>query len=178
MNTFNDSRECFKWHELIGDMTLHEEYRENEFDLDWLRRKGWIVVPTERAQHFTLDEISTMVSALNKRGFVECVAVATEPLEPLPTCYTMAVTEKDFNAFNQECGLFRFLLTDHARSWAVSCSESYNLFAGPPDLVEDILGNSVADAWRSLWGFLDQSGIDPSGSLRQTAKRYLSLLEK
>lgn len=163
---------------MVRDMTLHEEYRENEFDLDWLRRKRWIVIPVERAQHFIPDEISTMVSALIRRGFVECVAVATEPLDPLPTCYSMAITESDFNSFNKECGLFRFLLTDDGRNWAVSCSESYNLFAGPHDLVEEMVGQSVADAWRSFWRFLDQPSIDPDGALRRAAKRYLSLIEK
>ena len=178
MNVLTNSEDCNRWHELVRDMTLHEEYWESEFDLDWLRGKGWIVIPAERAQHFIPAEISTMVSALNRRGFAECMAVATEPLDPLATCYTLAITESDFISFNKECGLFRFLLTDDARNWAVSCSESYNLFAGPRDLVEQMLGQSVADAWRSFWTFLDEPSIDPDGLLHQAAKRYLSLIEK
>jgi hypothetical protein len=153
-------------------MMLDDEPLRSEFDLAWVRQKEWEVVPVERAQHFIPEEIKAIVSALAGRGCVQCIAVATEELGPLPSCFELSVSEEDFYEFNKELGLFRCLLTDQDRSWAISCTESYNLFAGPASLIEAMLGKSVEDAWKAYWEFIAQPSVDPYGMLHQSATRY------
>jgi hypothetical protein len=173
MNPIRNAETCKKYQERVKAMMLHQEYLENEFSLDWIRENEWIVVPVERAQHFILEEIVAIVAALIHAGYSECLAIATEPLGPYPACYHLSLSVEDFHSFNCECGLFRYLLTDQSRTWAISCSELYNLFAGPSKLVEAMLGRSIQDAWLEFQNFIDQPSVDPDGLLRRSASRYL-----
>src|SRR5947209_13132112 len=95
---------------LLEEMTLSEENQEYHFSPDWIRARGWKVVPVEDGDHFTPGEIATLVPALQQGGYTECVALATEPLSPYPACYRLSISEEDFCNFNSECGPFRYLL--------------------------------------------------------------------
>jgi hypothetical protein len=159
-------------------MMLDDEPLRSEFDLAWIRQKEWEVVPVERAQHFIPEEIKAIVSTLADRGCAKCIAVATEELGPLPSCFELSVSEEDLYEFNQELGLFRCLLTDLDRSWAISCTESYNLFAGPKTLIEAMLGKSVEEGWKAYWDFVAQPSVDPYGMLHQSAARYAVALSR
>ena len=172
MKPTNNNAKCTEYQTLVREMMLESEPQRTEFDLAWIRQKEWEVVPVERAQHFFPGEIKAIVSALAGRGYSKCIAVTTEELGPLPACYELSISEEDFSEFNRELGLFRCLLTDQDRSWAISCTESYNLFAGPESLIETMLGKSVNDGWRAYWEFIAQPHMDPLGMLHQSATRY------
>lgn len=153
---------------LIADMTDGDI----NFNAKWVHHAGWKVVPVESGMRFSGEDISKLVSALNDRGFFECLAVATEPLDPLPCCYRMLISEGELHEFNRVCGLFRFLITDLQRRWAVSCSEWYNLFAGPQGLLEAMLGKSIEDARSEFLNYAASLARSPDDPLLKIARHY------
>ena len=160
---------------LVVQMAALREDRGYDFDHVWIQQKDWIVVPVEDTGHFAEEEINDIVSSLNSAGHFTCLAVGTPDLPPpLPRAYEMAVSVEDFRTFNAECGLFRFLLTDEKLLWAISCNEWFNLFAGPPALVEAMLGMSVAKARADFLDYarLVEGGAE-KGKLVQAAEEYL-----
>ncbi len=126
-----------------------------EFSTEWIREHGWKVVPVEDGNHFAPQDIAALVPAMKKAGYSECFAVASEPLGDLSACYRLLITEEDFRNFNAECGLFRYIVMDEARSWAISCNEWYNLFAADPALLE---------ARASFVGYIKKDSIPPINS--------------
>ena len=82
--------------------------------------------------------------------------VATEPMGLLPSCFQLAMIPEDLHAFNHEC---RAAFVSYSRrktmSWAISCSELYNLFAGEQSLVEAMLGIPVEVARKRFLAFAE-----------------------
>jgi hypothetical protein len=155
MKAITEAREIEKYKKLAAEMMLADEYEEGDFRPDWILQRRWKVVPVEDGNHFRPWEIATIVPALQNAGYHHCVAVATEPLDPFPPCFQLAITPDDLREFNRECGLLRFLLTEDTRSWAISCNELYNLFAGEQSLVEAMLGISVEEARKRFLAFAE-----------------------
>jgi hypothetical protein len=159
---------------LIDEMMIASGSYERDFDPAWLRLRKWKVVPSASEYgHFGPEEISRVVPVLNNAGYSQCLAVATEPLDPLPLCYDVVVSAEDFRNFRQECGLLRYLLMDEARSWAISCYGGYKLFAGPTELLERLLGQSIPAAQKNFRAFIHS--IDPGitdSLLLRMASRY------
>jgi hypothetical protein len=156
-------------------MTLADSRRGHEFNDEWVQQCGWKVVPVEDACHFAPDEIETIVPALLDAGYSECVAVATEPLDPAPACYRLSISAEDLREFNRVCGPFRYLLMDEDQNWALSCSEWYNLFAGKPELLEAMLGKPISEAREEYLSFATALAKSPDEPLLQVAKRYAAL---
>jgi hypothetical protein len=172
MNAITEQVEIEKYHSLVAGMMVDAI----QFDPDWILRKGWKVVPVESGMRFSEQDIQKIVPVLRKAGFVECLAVATEPLDPMPSCYRMSITETEFDEFNRICGLFRFLITDESRAWGVSCTEWYNLFAGPPDMLTAMLGKPIDEAREEYLNFATLlAKDDPDEPLLQVAKHYATL---
>ena len=144
-----------------------------EFEIDWLRRSGWRVVPTESGTRFSREDAKRIVHALGDASHLRCVAVATENLERIPTCYTVAIAEACFQRLNRALGVFRFLVTDEARSWAILCTEWYNLYAGPGALVKNMVGAPAALAFEAFRRFASALAKgDLSYPLLEMARRY------
>jgi hypothetical protein len=175
MQAITEQEQVYRYRELVQAMTESEPGQADQFNTEWLLHQDWKVVPVEDVSHFSPEQRDHMVAALNRAGYQEGVAVATEPLGDMPECYTIEISEMGLEEFNRECGLFRFLLTTKDRYWAISCTESYNLFAGPPELLEAMLGKSIKDAWQAYWDFIGQPSMDPNGLLHQSANRYAAL---
>jgi hypothetical protein len=175
---------------LIKEMMLTDEGLEYEFNSTWVQRNGWEIVPVESAMRFPEEDIPRIVSVLNRAGYLQCVAifneagyikrlpvvVTSDPPSEMPTCYFLTINEQGFRKFNQELGIFRSVLMPDDRSWAISCNESYNLFAGFPDLLEPLLGKSIPEARQEFAEFaaLLAEG-DASCALLKIAERYASL---
>lgn len=159
----------------VREMTAVEQ--PAGFNPEWVHTHGWKVVPVEDTGHFSDEEIAVLVVALNQAGFTECLAVATEWLDPAPTCYRLVVSEEGLRQFNEECGLFRYLLTDESRAWAISCNEWYNLFAGPQELLEEMLGKPIEEARGEFheYASLLATGQNPDESILQAARFYAAL---
>jgi hypothetical protein len=173
MKAMQEKQEIEKYKMLVAEMTLADEYEEDHFRPDWLRKHSWKAVPVEDGNHFTDEEIAIMVPALQRKGYHECVAVATEPLDPFPSCFHLAITPDDLREFNRECGLFRFLLMEDTRSWAISCNELYNLFAGEQSLVEAMLGIPIEEARKRFLTFAEPLAKgDPEYPLLKAAQHY------
>jgi hypothetical protein len=173
MKAITEAREIEKYKKLVSEMMLADEYEESEFRPDWIRQRGWKVVPVEDGNHFRDWEIATIVPALQNAGYRDCVAVATEPLDPFPSCFQLAITPDDLREFNRECGLLRFLLTEDTRSWAISCNELYNLFAGEQSLVEAMLGISVEEARKRFLAFAEPLALGNTAyPLLKAAQHY------
>src|SRR5713226_9250643 len=115
MTPINGESAVRKLQDIASEMTTNEY----EFSTDWIRKRGWKVVPVEDGNHFAPQDIAALVPALQKAGYSECFAVATEPLGNLPACYRVSITEEDFRNFNAVCVLFRYIVMDEARSWAI-----------------------------------------------------------
>ena len=160
---------------LMREMTATEQ--PTGFDPEWVHTHGWKVVPVEDSGHLADEEIAVLVPALNRAGFTECVAVATERLDPAPACYQLSVSEEGLRAFNKECGLFRYLLTDESRAWAISCDVWCNLFAGPPELLATMLGKPIEAARGEFLEYASilAGGQSPDKSILQLAKHYAAL---
>jgi len=176
MKAITEAQAVDKYKRLVAEMMLADEYRESEFRSDWILQRGWKAVPVEDGNHFRPWEIDRIVPALLKAGYHECVAVATEPLGPFPSCFQLAMTPDDFRAFNSECGLLRFLLTDETRSWAISCNELYNLFAGEQSLVEAMLGIPIEEARQRFLAFAEPLALgNPEYPMLKVAQHYAAL---
>jgi hypothetical protein len=176
MQIITDQGQVHRYRELVREMTESEPGQEDQFNTEWLLNRSWQVVPVEDVGHLSPEQRSHVIAALTRAGHHEGVAVATEPLGEMPQCYRLEISDTDLKEFNRECGLFRFALTNEDRCWAISCTESYNLFAGPPELLEAMLGISIKDAWRAYWDSIAQPSMDPLGLLHKSANRYAALL--
>ena len=133
--------------ELVRGMATLTEDGGYRFAPAWLRTHRWVVVPVEDTGHFAEEEISRIVAVLSSQGHLTCLAIGAHDWPtPLPTSYELTISADDFRAFNAECGIFRFLLTESGCSWAISCNEWFNLFAAPPALVEQMLGVPIEQA--------------------------------
>jgi hypothetical protein len=160
---------------LVREMTLSDPNRSYEFKDEWVRSQGWKVVPVEDASHFSPDEIATLIAVLRGHGHNECIAVATESLDPAPACYQLSVSEEDLQAFNKECGLFRYLLMDDDRTWAISCNEWYNLFGAQPKQLEALLGKPIDEARAEYLSYATALAKKPDEPLLQVATHYATL---
>jgi hypothetical protein len=149
MITITDPNEIARYRALASNM-MEDRI---QFKTNWLRQKGWKVVPVESGMHFTEGDLSAIVSALRQAGSQQCFALASEDLNPLPSCYELSVDEEDFQEFNKTCGLFWFLIADDNLSWAISCNNTYNLFAASPALLEGILHKSIPAAREEFAAF-------------------------
>jgi hypothetical protein len=147
---------------LVRDMTTLTENRGYDFNPAWLEKQNWVVVPVEDSGHFAEEEIARIVPAVVSTGYPECLAVGALDLpNPMPTCFEFSISTDELRAFNTECGIFRFLLTCPKLSWAISCNEWFNLFAGPPALVEQMVGAPIGQAREE---FLDYARMVEQGS--------------
>ncbi len=169
MKTITDKGQIHRYQNLVSEMTKEG----TEFSPQWVKQSGWEVVPAESAARLSPDDIPRIVSVLNAARHAQCLAVTTEDLGDFPPCYIVSVDESDFKELNRVLGPFRFLLTDEARSWAISCNEWYNLFAGPERLVEALLGVSIAEARTAFLKFAEMLAKgDTEYPLLKVAQRY------
>ena len=171
MTPINSESEARRFQNLASEMTTNGY----EFSTEWIRGRGWKVVPVEDGNHFALEDIMALVPALQRAGYLECFVTATEPLGDLPACYIMSITEEGFRKFNAECGLFRYIVMDEARSWAISCNEWYNLLAADPTLLESMLGRSIESARQESLNFATQLSKQPDEPLIRVARHYAEL---
>ncbi len=169
--------------ELFGEMLLARDGEEFELDPDWIGRRGWKVVPVESMVRIPEPDIPRIAAVLHGAGFRSCVAVFNEPgyIQTLPTvvptdppsdlatCYEVSISESDLSNVNRRLGPFRFLLSEESRSWAISCNETYNLFAAKAELLEGLLGRPLEQARREFLDFATSLGDD---GLIHAAERY------
>lgn len=171
METLTGAAQIEKYKRLVAEMVDH--YRE--FTEQWLARTGWKVVAAESGSRVSPDDIPRIVSALNAVGCFQCLAVTTEDLGDMPPCYLVPVSEEGFRELNDKLGMFQFLLTDEARSWAISCTVFYNLFAGPEKIVEAMIGKPVSVAQMEFLQIateIAEARGDPDEFLLKVARRY------
>ena len=161
MRTLSE-KEVLDIRELVRQMVVLTEDRGYDFIPAWTQKHCWAVVPVEDSGHFADEEISRIVAVLGSQEHRTCLAIGAQDWPtPLPSSYELTVSTDDFRAFNAECGIFRFLLTDPGCSWAISCNEWFNLFAGPPAFVEQMLGVPIQ---QSREEFLEYAKLVEQGS--------------
>lgn len=171
MKALTDQAEIERYQALVSEMSDGHHFRA-----EWVRRKDWKVVPVESAIRLPREDIPRLVSVLNRDGYNKCLAVATEDLGEMLQCYIVSIDEAGFSEFNRELGPFRFLLTSEERSWAISCSEWYNLFAGEEMLLEALLGTPIAKARERFLEFAKLLAHgDPTDPLIKVAEHYSQL---
>jgi hypothetical protein len=188
MIPIDDPTQVQHYRELAREMMLPQNGKEYEFAPEWISKRGWKVVPVESASRLRTSEIPRVIAALKRAGYTQCLAVVTEAgyLEPLspenerlgdsPTCYRLALEKADFQDFNRQLGLFRSVLTDDSRSWAISCNESYNLFGGKIELLEALLGEPIEMAQKEFLEFASLLAKgNPDEPLMRVATRYAVL---
>jgi len=187
MKPLRVSKEVKHYGRLASEMMLTEMGEEYEFNPRWIRSQGWKVVPAECMTRIPTPDIPRIVSVLRGSGYRECVAifneagyiqslpviVASNPPGHMATTYVVAVDEADFEELNHELGIFRFLLMDENRSWAISCTEWYNLFAGEAEFVESLLGKPIDLARREFSEFASlMAQGNAAEPLMRVAKHY------
>jgi hypothetical protein len=166
-----DEQQVRRWRELVSPL-VKDERDAGDFSEKWITENGWVAVPVEDVGHFNPEQRAKLASALSQHGVKRCVAIATEPLGDRASCFELQPTEAELDLFNQECGLFRFMLTDEGRTWAISCNEWYNVFAGKPELLEAMLGKPISTARKEFLSFASTLAKTPDEPLLQVAKRY------
>jgi hypothetical protein len=158
---------------LIREMATLTEDGGYRFDPAWLLKHRWVVVPAEDSGHFADEEISRIVAVLSSQEHLTCLAIGAHDWPaPLPRSYELAISVDDFRAFNAECGIFRFLLTDAGCSWAISCNEWFNLFAGPPAFVEQMLGVPIPQSREEFLEYAKLVEQGSEGQLTEIARLY------
>jgi hypothetical protein len=185
MTAVTDSTQVERYRALVRKMMLSEDEKEYEFSPVFLRERGWKAVPVPSGMRLPTDDIPRIVSALKRVGCVQCIVVVSEAgyLQTLrpenelfdgdATCYLLPIEEPELLAFNRKLGPFRSLLTDAPNSWAISCNEWYNLFAGDQELVEAFLGEPIGQAREQFFGFASTlANGNPDEPLMQVATRY------
>jgi hypothetical protein len=175
MKPINDSKQVSYFTNLMSQMSSADPQGVFEFSANWLVKQGWKAVPVESAARIPLGDISRIVHALNGAGCSQCFAIATEPLGEMPACYLLSVDDLDFRELNHELGPFRFLLTDKTGSWAISCTEWYNVFAGQPLLLEAMLGKPIEQARQEYLEFASSLAKHPDELLLKIAKYYATI---
>ncbi len=175
---------------LVGAMMRLEAGHEFEFNDDWVRDHSWRVVPVESAMRLPAEDIPRLVSVLSAAGYKSCIAVFNEagylprlpvvvesdPPDDMATCYFVSISEAEFRELNRQLGPFRFVITVEERSWAVSCNESYNLFAGQPQFLESLLGKSLDEARQEFHEFASAlSKGNPEEPLMRVSEHYAAL---
>jgi hypothetical protein len=173
MRPITDQHESAVCQKLMAE--LMDDTKLTDFRADWVMEHGWKVVPVEDTAHFAPEEIQRLVTALRNAGHSECIAVATEPVAPGPEVYQVPVSEEGFRSFNAECGMLRYLLTVEERSWAISCGEWFNLFAGPPALLEEMLGESIEAARAEFMDYARVLATDDNEPALVAAEHYALL---
>jgi hypothetical protein len=176
MEAIMDVKAVEKYFKRAAAMMLADEYYEFDFRPDWILQHGWKVVPVKNGSHFSDSEIDRIVPVLQSAGYDHGVAIATEPMGLLPPCFELAVTQLDLREFNEKCGLLRFLLTEETISWAISCSEFYNLFAGEQSIVEGMLGIPIEEGRKRFSAFAKSLALgNPEHPLLKAARLYATL---
>lgn len=191
MKPIRDPKQVEHYGKLLCEMMLTEEGRETEFNPEWVRNRGWKVVPVESGWRLPEEFIPGLISVLKKAGYSHCVAVYNQPgyIQNLPvvvrsqppsdmtTCQVVEVDEADFREYNRELSPFRTVLTTEDRFWALSTHEWYSLFAGPPATVEAIIGESIEKAEQEFleYAAVLAGGQSPDESILQVAKHYAAL---
>jgi hypothetical protein len=159
--------------ELVREMAVLTEDRGYDFVPTWVQKQGWVVVPVENTGHLAEEEIERIVPALASVGQHSCFAVgALELSDPLPGSYEIDVSADDLQHFNAECGAFRFLLTASDLSWAISCNEWFNLFAGPRAIIERMVGSPIEQARHDFLDYATLVEQAPEGRLVEIARQY------
>jgi hypothetical protein len=175
MQPVTDPVQLQRYRNLVVEMTVQREQEECEFDPEWVRTQGWKVVPVESAARIPPADIPRLVGVLSGLGCKRCVVVATEPLGDMPNCYLLSVQESELRELNRVLGVFRFMLTDENRSWAISCNEWYNLFGSTPELLEKLLGKPIEEARAEYLRFASELAHSSDEPLLRVAKHYASL---
>src|SRR5438876_412904 len=102
--------------------------------------------PVESALHFNEEDAGTLSAAMRAIGCVECLAIATEPLENFPLYYRISVSSEGLLAFSKRCGAFNFALIPESRRFAVMCTvDDYYVVGGTSDFVSKALGCRIQD---------------------------------
>lgn len=138
---------------------------------DWLAKNDRIVVPRESACHFDERYARALSIALREEGYERVFALATEPLEINPVCYSVDVSKEGLLAFSHECAHFNFALIPANRSGAILCTVyEYFLIAGSANFVRQAVGGDVEAAWREF----EEVSLDPcwEGKLAKIVERY------
>ena len=173
MQAITDQHEEAVYRQLLVGMTTKAD--PTLFESEWVRENCWKVVPVEDTAHLALEEIERLIPILRAAGHRELLAIATEPVAPGPDVYRVDLTEDDLKRFNIECGMLTYLLTTTDRSWAVSCGLWFNLFAGPPHLLEEMLGQSIDAARAEFMVYARTLAAEDDWSALIVADRYAFL---
>jgi hypothetical protein len=159
--------------DLIHGMIFPQSDSGYDFNPEWIQKKGWCVVPVEDSGHFADEEIERIVPVLNAAGCVSCFAIGAPDLPTdFANVYELSVSVEDFKAFNAEFGVLRFLLTDADLSWAISCNEWFNLFAGPEILIEQMLGVPIDGARRDFLAYAELVEQGGTEGLMRVARQH------
>lgn len=168
-----DEGDVVRERERVREMATLTEDRGYDFNSVWLEKHKWVVVPVEDTGHFAEEEIQQIVAALRSEGHERCIAIgALDLAEPLPSGFEVAVSAEDLRAFNAECGIFRFLLVSPDLSWAISCNEWFNVFAGPATLVQRMLGMPLQRAREEFLEYAKVVEQGPEGKLVDLARHF------
>jgi hypothetical protein len=176
---------------LVREMMESREHQEHLFKSDWVKNQKWKIVAVESAMRLPYEDLPRLVSVLKAAGYSHCLAVFNEPgyMRNLPlhvvseppgdmaTCYQVSLDEHGFQEFNRTLGPFRSVLTTEDRTWAISCSEWYNLFGAPPEFLETLLGKSIKEARQEFFEYasLLATGRNPDESVLRIANHYAAL---
>lgn len=176
MKAITDTTEVKRYQKLASSMMLEQKNKKWEFNPDWIRSRGWKIVPTESMSNFSISDIPRIISVLKQLGCRECIVIATEDFGDMPTCYRLSVDEADFLEYRRQLGLFLSLLTTEERAWCISCTDSFNLFAGEERVVSALLGKSISEARQEFMEFANaMAKDDPSYPLLKMAEQWASL---
>lgn len=141
---------------------------------DILVQRSWVAVPVEKGPHIEPDAAQRIATTIGQHTNAACYALATEPLGTGPSAYEVQATEDGLLGFSHECAGLNFILVPADLAFALLfTSEDYNLYAGPKNFVEGVLGTSTTSARSAFQAYAD----DPwwQGRLLDVHRYYESI---
>ncbi len=126
-----------------------ERALDNTYQLtrEFLRVRGWVVVPVESALHIDEHDAERLARAASLLGKTKLRAVLLEGLKEVRSHLEVEATKEGLLLFNRECAHFNFALLPEDQSFAVICTtDDYYLVAGSKKFVEIVTGKEVAEA--------------------------------
>lgn len=139
-----------------------------------LRQRSWVAMPVAKGRHIEPEDAERLAAVIQRETSAPCYALATEPAGGQPRCYEVVASMDGLLKFSQECAGLNFILIPLDLAFVLLfTSEDYNVYAGPRQFVEAVLGTSSPEARAAFLQYAD----DPwwKGRLLEVHRRYLSL---
>ena len=119
---------------------------------EWLKNKGYTVVPVESACHFDEDDAENIANAMTAIGYSGCLATPTEKLDNIPPLIEVHASQAGLMEFSRQYGHYNMCLTTQDEAFLILCTvNDYFLVAGAKVFIEKAVGCTIEEAFERFY---------------------------